>query len=440
MALRCCDNNPMCVYVKVTNSFEILTTLKFSNRSKEVMRRGITGDFITTNTSKFATAPAKVIILTYMRSGSTLLGEVFNSDPHAFYWYEPVRAVYGGLYEKVVREPQSLVDQLEISNRYMSRFEKDKLMTFINDLYGCDTAKWPDEFLAWYDLLEMNTLLLKAARCAHRTRAEGYGSFRCIVDTVKGIESNTVPDIMQAYWLLRMKGAHTQSMNYTTKEELLLRASLGSDSAVANSTIEKLKDIMKCYKKIGTKLRPCLESVGVKQACEKTKIRAIKTIRMQMDFVGEFFDLDPDVKVVHLLRDPRGVANSRSKLGLLRPKGSVELDAKVLCNKILRDLAVKKELMREFPGRIFTIRYEDFVADTDNAINALYNFLGTTRTKEAYEAFIIRTTAKSLDPYSPSRESPKAVAEAWRKQLTGADRRSVDAQCSKVYDFLGYRI
>ena len=39
-----------------------------------------------------------ILLVTYMRSGSTFLGEVFNQNPNVFYWFEPLAAVYDKLY------------------------------------------------------------------------------------------------------------------------------------------------------------------------------------------------------------------------------------------------------------------------------------------------------------------------------------------------------
>jgi len=35
----------------------------------------------------------KVLILAYYRSGSTLTGQLFNYNPSAFYWFEPLATV-----------------------------------------------------------------------------------------------------------------------------------------------------------------------------------------------------------------------------------------------------------------------------------------------------------------------------------------------------------
>ena len=40
----------------------------------------------------------KVLLLTYMRGGSSLFGELFNQHPSASYWFEPLDGVYASLY------------------------------------------------------------------------------------------------------------------------------------------------------------------------------------------------------------------------------------------------------------------------------------------------------------------------------------------------------
>ena len=39
------------------------------------------------------TSSSNIIIVTYMRSGSTLLGEIFKHHPDVFYFYEPFRRI-----------------------------------------------------------------------------------------------------------------------------------------------------------------------------------------------------------------------------------------------------------------------------------------------------------------------------------------------------------
>jgi len=43
-------------------------------------------------------SPKSLIILTYQRSGSSLVGDMFSRNPHAFYLFEPLDAIYVAMY------------------------------------------------------------------------------------------------------------------------------------------------------------------------------------------------------------------------------------------------------------------------------------------------------------------------------------------------------
>ena len=51
-----------------------------------------------TATSRPGAEPTKVLLVTYMRGGSSLLGQLFNQNPQAVYWFEPMDAVYSHMY------------------------------------------------------------------------------------------------------------------------------------------------------------------------------------------------------------------------------------------------------------------------------------------------------------------------------------------------------
>jgi len=51
---------------------------------------------------------------------------------------------------------------------------------------------------------------------------------------------------------------------------------------------------------------PILRSV-----CQRSSLRAAKTVRAPMLSMAALLAADPDLRVVHLLRDPRAVVSSR---------------------------------------------------------------------------------------------------------------------------------
>ena len=46
----------------------------------------------------FLPGTKRVILFAYMKGGSTFLGQLFNQNEAATYWYEPIAAMYSALY------------------------------------------------------------------------------------------------------------------------------------------------------------------------------------------------------------------------------------------------------------------------------------------------------------------------------------------------------
>jgi hypothetical protein len=42
--------------------------------------------------------PKSLVILTYQRSGSSFIGDIFSHNPEAFYLFEPLDALYVSMY------------------------------------------------------------------------------------------------------------------------------------------------------------------------------------------------------------------------------------------------------------------------------------------------------------------------------------------------------
>ena len=66
-------------------------------------------------------------------------------------------------------------------------------------------------------------------------------------------------------------------------------------------------------------------------------------------------DADLSLKVIFLVRDPRGVMNSRDSMDWCTDEacGNVE----VMCRDLMNDTEYATELNKKFPNRILLVRY-----------------------------------------------------------------------------------
>jgi hypothetical protein len=153
------------------------------------------------------------------------------------------------------------------------------------------------------------------------------------------------------------------------------------------------------------------------------------------------------VRLVHLVRDARGVAYSWAKTGVARPHGeagsTMATHAPVATAGRWAAFQTEIEVMaRAFP-RVPTLRYEDFVADphaaTQRAVGELQ--LGPVDLPHV-NGHEIALPASHGVAGNPSRFRVGSVVvradEAWRRDMAAADRRAVTAIAAPLLVKYGY--
>jgi len=116
------------------------------------------------------------------------------------------------------------------------------------------------------------------------------------------------------------------------------------------------------------------------EKCRRSEVVAVKVIRFHMGYVDKLLSDDPDLRLIHVVRDPRGLLESWRKFfdersGRRTPMMDMRLNAKIMCRRMLTDCHVRRRLELKYPGRILLVRYEDLVTDTDTVIGDIYNGL-----------------------------------------------------------------
>ena len=131
-------------------------------------------------------------------------------------------------------------------------------------------------------------------------------------------------------------------------------------------------------------VKPCVHILHT--SCTRQAIRAIKTVRVTMLEAEDLMQRLPQLKVVHLLRDPRAVVASRrisrwSRSHYERAAPDVSHIAHVFCRTALEDYRVSKQIQKRYPGRLMTLWYEEYAKHPINTLNDIYDFLNITLTE-----------------------------------------------------------
>ena len=148
-----------------------------------------------------------------------------------------------------------------------------------------------------------------------------------------------------------------------------------------------------------------------------------------------------DIRVIHLIRDVRGVAYSFGKQGVRRPQALDDHNVMwrqkaVNCASGWSARQLSLEVMRRWGVRAVRVRYEDFVSQPRRTIEAALSGLGVPYSQRQFghlgDGHVTLEASHGIAG-NPARFGAGEVKfrpdEAWRESLTPRDRRLVTAIC-----------
>ncbi|XP_034031588.1 carbohydrate sulfotransferase 5-like [Thalassophryne amazonica] len=199
---------------------------------------------------------------------------------------------------------------------------------------------------------------------------------------------------------------------------------------------------------------------GAQDACSTYSHVVLKEVR--------FFELeslypllqDPslDLRIIHLVRDPRAVVRSRELVfGNFLADNDMVLDkrfvpAKEVDYEIMQKICsshvriTDRALVNPPPfleGRYKLVRYEDVVINPLEEINALYEFVGLGMTSTLADWIYRVTHGKSKgsqnEAFQITSRSAADVSQAWRTTLPYNKVKRIQDVCKPAMTLLGYR-
>ena len=181
-------------------------------------------------------------------------------------------------------------------------------------------------------------------------------------------------------------------------------------------------------------METCLKLMST-SVCTNTQNKVTKVLRISLSNVKTFLETRPNLKIVHLFRDPRAVISSHIRTGWspvrANSRVSVASTARSICDRIADDIKYAKKLKTEFPERFLVVQYEDF-KDPLPKIKKLFDFVGMNFTSEAYDFIDMDknvTSGSKLNGNHPF---------LYREQLEWHFVKVINRYCSNVYKELGY--
>ena len=181
---------------------------------------------------------------------------------------------------------------------------------------------------------------------------------------------------------------------------------------------------------------------AAEMACKKAGVVAIKEIRI--DHLRYLDHLVKDnVKVIHLVRDPRGVVASR-KPKLTGSQQDIYQLAYTYCHMAVLDAVHARKWA---PSSYLLVRYEDMVLHPTRSMNSIYTFLGIApgQTLESWirlqEQLLIKRTRSSSRHetfHNTERSHPRSIPTRWRHVLTSDEVFTIQKACGPMMGMFGY--
>jgi len=187
-------------------------------------------------------------------------------------------------------------------------------------------------------------------------------------------------------------------------------------------------------------LTSCIEPLI--QKCRQSSVVAVKVIRVHMSYVDQLLSDDPELRLIHLVRDPRGLIETWRKIVARRSRSmtQMQLNAKLMCRRMLTDCRIRKQLELKYPGRILLLRYEDLVTATDLVLNDVYSRL----LQLALPSNVVDVMKEQLHSTSANgllgtlRTNGTATATNWRRTINNKLLEYVTVTCRQLLDELNY--
>ncbi|CAH1794204.1 unnamed protein product [Owenia fusiformis] len=167
-------------------------------------------------------------------------------------------------------------------------------------------------------------------------------------------------------------------------------------------------------------------------SCKSKSVVLMKVVRGTMDAVSLYLSRlksTAHVKIIHLMRDPRGSINSRLRTGWTGFK-ELDLDNQVkmihsICERMYRDVTLRRKLEEKYPNVFLQIKYEDLTNDPIKMFQQIYDFIGEAQFPESLKKKLLVSKTHS-----------RRIAALWKITMSKTIVDVVVNNCESILNHL----
>uniref|UniRef100_A0A3P9DUT8 Sulfotransferase n=1 Tax=Maylandia zebra TaxID=106582 RepID=A0A3P9DUT8_9CICH len=192
----------------------------------------------------------------------------------------------------------------------------------------------------------------------------------------------------------------------------------------------------------------CSLTPRVEQACDSYSHVVYKDVRLfELESLYPLLqDSNLDLRIIHLVRDPRAVVDNAIVLEQKRIK-EAEVQYQVMQEICRSHVRINERAVLKPPpflkGRYKLVRYEDMARNPLEEINAMYQFVGLEMTTELatwiYKVTHGKGKGSIKEAFKITSRSATNVSQAWRTMLPYNKVRRIQEVCKGAMSLLGYR-
>ena len=232
------------------------------------------------------------------------------------------------------------------------------------------------------------------------------------------------------------------------------------------------QDTHRLNAKVYTKYLTCLKQVRLMVVnkcskllsgiCRSRSLKVFKTIRATMASMESLLKTVPNFRIIHLIRDPRAVALSRKNYSgnttmgqysinaythATRTDSAVRIsvsdrnirtgldvwtsrsdpvirEAQLYCRSVTDDIKLRKRLEQRFPGRIYSLFFDEEVKNLKGTVEKINEFLNISLHKDTM-SWLNRTSVRTAN---------------WKDSLTVAQNELIVDVCDEFFRYLNVSV
>ncbi|KAK9299557.1 hypothetical protein QLX08_007463 [Tetragonisca angustula] len=181
----------------------------------------------------------------------------------------------------------------------------------------------------------------------------------------------------------------------------------------------------------------CWDPRFVSKFCKLFPFQSMKIVRLRLRAAEKLLEQeDLGIRLVLLIRDPRGILQSRKHREWCPTKPDCS-DPALVCADMVSDFSAAVRLIKKYPRTFRVIRYEDLSVDPYRHVRELYNFYGLDFHVNV-KKFLDTHTKNDVGGVSSTFRNSKVAPFHWRTDLDFEEVDEIQRVCAAAMRLWGY--